>query len=114
MGETTVRSQTDGIGKVLYSDDDAADAAIITALADLAQARGVSMASLALAWHYTKPAMSAPIIGATKPHHLEAALAALEIELTDDEVAMLEGPYRPKSPTGMGMPLPRIKGVSVL
>ncbi len=114
VGETTVRSQTDGVGKMLYDDEDPADAAIITALAELAEARGVPMASLALAWHYTKPAMSAPIIGATKPHHLEAALAALEIELTDDEVAKLEAPYRPKSPTGMGMPLPKIKGVSVL
>ena len=95
VGEETVRSQTDGVGKMLYKDEDDADKAIISALAELAQQRGVSMASLALAWHYTKPAVAAPIIGATKPHHIEAAVAALDIGLTADEIAAIEGPYRP-------------------
>ncbi len=112
VGEETVRSETDGVGKMLYKDEEA-DKAIITALADLAEKRGDAMASIALAWHFTRPAMTAPIIGATKPHHIEAALAALDIELSDEEIAALEAPYRPKSPTGMGMPLPQMDKVTV-
>jgi aryl-alcohol dehydrogenase-like predicted oxidoreductase len=112
-GEETVRSQTDGVGKSLYKDDDEADAAIVDALADLAKARGEEMASLALAWHFTKPSVAAPIIGASKPHHINAAVAALDIELSEDEVATLEAPYRPKAPTGLGMPLPAMDQVSV-
>ena len=113
LGEDTVRSKTDGVGKALYKEDDEADRAIITALAELAEARGVAMATLGLAWHFTKPAMTAPIIGATKPHHIEAAVAAVDLELSEAEVAALEAPYRPKAPTGMGMPLPPMDTVSV-
>ena len=112
LGETTVRSETDGFGKVIYPEDKA-DNAVITALADLSKARDVPMASLALAWHFTKPAVSAPIIGASKPHHIADAVAALDIELTDDEVAAIEAPYRPKNPTGMGMALPGMDQVTV-
>nr|WP_298929721.1 aldo/keto reductase [uncultured Erythrobacter sp.] len=114
VGEDTVRSQTDGVGKMLYKDDEAADQAIITALADIAEKRGASMASVGLAWHFTRPAVAAPIIGASKPHHIEAALAALDIELSDEELSILEAPYRPKAPTGMGMPLPPMDKVSVI
>ena len=113
LGEGTVRSETDGVGKSLYKDGDEADAAIIAALADVADKRGVSMASVGLAWHFTKPAVAAPIIGASKPHHLDDAVAALEIDLTDEEIAALEGPYRPKAPTGMGMAMPPMNQVSV-
>ena len=113
LGEDTVRSQTDGVGKSLYKDGDEADAAIIAALADVADKRGVSMASVGLAWHFTKPAVAAPIIGASKPHHIDDAVAALEIDLTDEEIAALEGPYRPKAPTGMGMAMPPMNQVSV-
>ncbi|MEM9501062.1 MAG: aldo/keto reductase [Pseudomonadota bacterium] len=112
VGEETVRSETDGVGKMLYKDDEA-DAAIIAALANLAEARGEAMASLALAWHFTRPAMTAPIIGATKPHHIEAAVAALDMELSDEEIAALEAPYRPKWPTGIGMPLPKMDQLSI-
>ncbi|MEM7664970.1 MAG: aldo/keto reductase [Pseudomonadota bacterium] len=113
LGEETVRSETDGVGKMLYKAEDEADNAIITALADLAEKRGDAMASLALAWHFTRPAVTAPIIGATKTHHIEAAVAALDIELSDEEIAALETPYRPKSPTGVGMPLTNMNTVSV-
>ena len=113
VGEGTVRSETDGVGKSLYKDDDAADAAIITALAAMAQRKGVSMASLGLAWHFTKPAVTAPIIGATKPHHIADAVAALDVELSAEEVAELEAPYRAKFPTGMGMAMPGMDRVSV-
>ena len=113
-GEETVRSRTDGFGKTLYKDDDEADRAVIQAVHDMAQARGVEMASLALAWQFTKPAMAAPIVGATKPHHLDAAVAALDIELSHDEIETLEAPYRPKWLTGMGTPMTGMDQVSVL
>ncbi|MBV7266427.1 aldo/keto reductase [Erythrobacter ani] len=113
LGEETVRSETDSVGKMLYKEDEA-DNAVVSALADLAEKRGDTMASLALAWHYTHPAVTAPIIGATKPHHIEDAVAALDIALSDDEVALLEKSYRPKWPTGMGMPAPAMDQVSVL
>jgi aryl-alcohol dehydrogenase-like predicted oxidoreductase len=53
------------------------------------------MAQVALAWMYTKPYITSPIIGATKPHHLEDAIAALSVQLTADEIERLEEPYRP-------------------
>lgn len=113
VGEITVRSETDGVGKSLYDDDDPADAAIISALADIAKARGERMASLGLAWHFTK-GVAAPIIGASKPQHIADAVAALDVELTADELAKLEQPYRPKMPTGLAMPLPPMDQVTVL
>jgi aryl-alcohol dehydrogenase-like predicted oxidoreductase len=114
FGETTVRSETDVVGKALYKAEDAADRAVIDALTDLAARRGVPMASLALAWHFTKPQVAAPIIGATKPQHIADAVAALDIALSAEEIAALEAPYRPKFPTGMGMPMPAMDKVSVL
>jgi len=112
-GEDTVRSTTDVVGKALYKAEDSADRAVVDAVQQLAAARGVPMASLALAWHFTKPEVTAPIIGATKPKHIADAVAALEIALTADEVAALEAPYRPKFPTGMGMPMPAMDKVSL-
>ncbi|WP_108788294.1 aldo/keto reductase [Erythrobacter sp. Alg231-14] len=112
LGEETVRSKTDGFGKVIYPEA-AADDATISALSDLSQQRGTPMASLALAWHFTKPSVAGPIIGATKEHHIKAAVAALDIELTPEEVAAIEAPYLPKWPTGMGMAMPGMDKVTV-
>jgi aryl-alcohol dehydrogenase-like predicted oxidoreductase len=114
FGETTVRSETDVVGKALYKAEDVADREVIDALADLAARRGVPMASLGLAWHFTKPQVAAPIIGATKPQHIADAVAALDIALSAEDIAALEAPYRPKFPTGMGMPMPAMDKVSVL
>jgi aryl-alcohol dehydrogenase-like predicted oxidoreductase len=114
FGESTVRSETDVVGKALYKAEDAADHAVIDALAALAAARGEPMASLALAWHFTKPAVAAPIIGATKPQHITDAVRALDLALSPGEVAAIEAPYRPKWPTGMGMPMPAMDTVSLL
>ena len=58
------------------------------------------MAQVALAWVLRNPVVTAPIVGATKAHHLADAVAALDVELTDDEVAALEAPYTPREPTG--------------
>ena len=114
FGESTVRSETDVVGKALYKAEDAADHAVIDALAALAAARGEAMASLALAWHFTKPAVAAPIIGATKPAHIADAVRALDLALSAEEIAALEAPYRPKWPTGMGMPMPAMDQVSLI
>ncbi|MFD2077515.1 aldo/keto reductase [Actinopolymorpha cephalotaxi] len=75
------------------------DQSIVDAVQRIAEARGVSMAQIAMAWVLKNPVVTAPIIGATKPHHLADAVAALDIELTDDEVDALEKPYVPRMPT---------------
>jgi aryl-alcohol dehydrogenase-like predicted oxidoreductase len=114
FGESTVRSSTDVVGKVLYKAEDDADHAVVNALAALAAARGEAMASLGLAWHFTKPQVAAPIIGATRAGHIADALRALDIALSAEDIAALEAPYRPKFPTGMGMPMPAMDQVSLL
>jgi aryl-alcohol dehydrogenase-like predicted oxidoreductase len=66
----------------------------------VANERGVSMAQVALAWVAGKPAVSAPIFGATTPHHIADVVAALDLELSADEVARLEAPYTAREPNG--------------
>ena len=70
------------------------------AVQQVADKRGVSVAEVALAWVLNNPVVSAPIVGATKQHHLADAVAALDITLTDDEIAQLEQHYTPREPTG--------------
>jgi 1-deoxyxylulose-5-phosphate synthase len=89
-GAQSTRSSTD---KVVQAFDSPHDEPVINAVQALAEARGVTMAQIALAWVLRNPLVSAPIVGATKPHHLTEAVAALDIHLTDDEVAALEKPY---------------------
>ncbi len=88
----TLRAQTDAFGKSLYSDD---DLKIAQRVSELAEARGLPMAQVALAWMLSKPVITAPIIGATKPHHLEDAVASLSVQLTPDEIHHLEEAYQP-------------------
>jgi aryl-alcohol dehydrogenase-like predicted oxidoreductase len=94
---TTSRSETDVFGRTLYADD---DAPIIEAVRTIAENRGISRAQVALAWMLSKPGITAPIIGATKTHHLEDAIAAVEVKLTADEIAALEKPYQPRPVVG--------------
>jgi aryl-alcohol dehydrogenase-like predicted oxidoreductase len=72
---------------------------VINMVQEIAGARGVSMAQVALAWVLTNPIVSAPIVGATKPHHLPEAAAALELELTPQEITALEAPYTNAGPS---------------
>jgi 1-deoxyxylulose-5-phosphate synthase len=95
---TTDRSETDEFGKRLY--DEAADRAVVDAVAQVAADRGVSRAQVALAWVSANPVVSAPIVGAGKPQHLEDAIASLDLVLTDDERRLLEEPYRPHAVVG--------------
>ncbi|PZF61614.1 aldo/keto reductase [Curtobacterium sp. MCPF17_047] len=94
------RSDTDEFGKTLYRQDEDANRAIVEAVGQVAEERGASMAQIALAWVAGKSAVSAPIIGATKEHHIDDAVAATAIELNDDEVTRLEQAYTPRVPSG--------------
>ena len=96
---TTSRSETDEFGRTLY-DTTSSDREIVQRVAEVAAERGVSRAQVALAWMLSKPIISAPIVGATKMQHLDDAVAAVELELTDDEVARLEEPYTPHPVVG--------------
>lgn len=88
----TVRAQTDDFGHKLYFQD--SDFAVAQRVADVAGQRSVSSAQIALAWLLHKPGVTAPIIGASKLHHLDEALAALEVKLSAEEIKQLEEPYR--------------------
>ena len=95
-GEQSTRSSVD---HVVQAFDSPLDEPVVKAVQALAGARGFTMAQVALAWVLRNPAVSAPIVGATKPHHLAEATAALELKLTGDEVAMLEKPYSNHGPS---------------
>ena len=90
VGEQSTRSTTD---HVVQSFDSPHDEPVIDAVQQLAQTRGVAMAQIALAWVLRNPLVSAPIVGATKPHHLAQAAEALGLRLSDEEAAALEKPY---------------------
>ncbi|WP_028045781.1 aldo/keto reductase [Cellulomonas sp. URHE0023] len=90
-GEQTARSTTDAVAKAFDRED--ADRPVVEAVQKIAADRGVPMAQVALAWVLSKPVVACPIVGATKPHHLEDAVASLDLELTVDEMATLEQPY---------------------
>ena len=99
-GERTARADTDEFGRKLYARTEEHDRAVVDAVGRVAARRGVPRAQVALAWVARHPAVTAPIVGATKPHHLTDAVAALEMELTDAEVAELEAPYVPHPVSG--------------
>jgi 1-deoxyxylulose-5-phosphate synthase len=96
----TPRSGTDEFGKTLYAGSEEADRAVVEAVVAIAETRGVSRAQVALAWVAGNPVVTAPIIGGTKPQHLADAVAAVELDLTDDEVSALEAAYRPRPVAG--------------
>jgi aryl-alcohol dehydrogenase-like predicted oxidoreductase len=89
----TTRARTDRFGAALYTPD--VDFTVVDRAAEVAEARGVSTAQVALAWLLHKPGVTAPIVGATKLEHLEDAVAAERLSLSEDEVARLEEPYVP-------------------
>jgi len=95
--EQTSRSETDEFGKTLYRPE---DRQIVERVAEVAAARGVPRAQIALAWVLHNPVVTAPIVGAGKVSHLEDAVAAVELRLGDDEAARLEEPYTVREPAG--------------
>jgi aryl-alcohol dehydrogenase-like predicted oxidoreductase len=97
---TTERSQTDNFGRTLYEHTADADRRVVDAVAAVAKERGVPRAQIALAWVLAKSVVSAPIVGASKPGHLEDAVAALDIVLSEGEISRLEEPYVPHGVVG--------------
>jgi aryl-alcohol dehydrogenase-like predicted oxidoreductase len=98
--EKTERSETDQFGKMLYASTATNDRAIVEAVAAVAQERGVPRAQVALAWVLGVPGVTAPIIGASKPHHLTDAIAAVDLKLSSEERARLEASYVPHPVVG--------------
>jgi aryl-alcohol dehydrogenase-like predicted oxidoreductase len=94
----TTRADTDPFGDSLYTPE--VDFDVVDRVAEVAGARAVSRAQVALAWLLHKPGVTAPIVGATKPHHLDDALAAEQLTLSADEIARLEEPYVPHAISG--------------
>ncbi|GAA5152673.1 aldo/keto reductase [Pseudonocardia eucalypti] len=94
---STARSETDEFGNKLYVDS---DRDIVAQVAKLASARGVPRAHVALAWLLSKPVVTAPIVGITKPEHLDDAVTAVNLTLDADEITQLETPYAPHSVAG--------------
>ncbi|KAB7898124.1 aldo/keto reductase [Rouxiella sp. S1S-2] len=99
-GETTARSVSDEVIPTLYGDTEEADAKIAERVEKIAADHGVPRAQIALAWILNKPAVTAPIIGASRAGHLEDAIAALDIALSIEEIAELEMAYQPHQATG--------------
>ncbi len=98
----TKRSETDRFGKTLYSAMAEADRQVMAAVDRVAKMRKLPHAQVALAWLLNKDGVTAPIVGATKMEHLEAAVGALDVRLSDEEVAVLEAPYMPHPIAGFG------------
>jgi aryl-alcohol dehydrogenase (NADP+) len=96
--ETSERGASDGYASRLYPEG---DRQIVEAVARIAERRGLPRAQIALAWVSHNPAVTAPIVGATKPQHLDDALASLSVQLTPEEIAELEGPYTPHEVSGI-------------
>ena len=96
----TARTETDAYGKTLYNATQEADRLVVQAVQRVAERVGVPMARVALAWVLRKPGVSAPIIGATRLEQLDEAVAALSLELSDEDVAELEAPYLPHPVAG--------------
>ena len=98
--DSTPRSATDGLDQMLY--DHPADWDVVEAVRAVAFARGDKPAQVALAWLLSRPAVAAPIVGATKLDHLRDAIAAVDIELSTEEIDQLEAPYQPHGEKGIG------------
>ncbi|MBB3234736.1 aldo/keto reductase [Phyllobacterium endophyticum] len=96
--ESSARSETDEFGKTLYTGTEDADRKVVEVVAKIAADRGLPRAQVALAWVLTKT--TSPIVGATKATHLDDAVAALEVQLSTEEIAALEAPYVPHRVTG--------------
>jgi 1-deoxyxylulose-5-phosphate synthase len=95
--EETTRSQTDEFGSNLYRPG---DRMIVEQVASIASKRQIPRAQVALAWVASRPGVTAPIVGATKPQHISDAVAALDLVLTDAELQQLETAYEPHHPAG--------------
>ena len=106
----TLRYQSDALAKSRYAQED--NLTTVQRVSELAEARGLPMAQVALAWMLSKPVVTAPIIGATKPHHLEDAIAALSVQLTPDEIQRWKNPIAP-IPSSLTRNLQKLAGLPI-
>jgi aryl-alcohol dehydrogenase-like predicted oxidoreductase len=97
---SSARSETDAFGRTLYATTEEADRQVVERVSEIATKRGVPRAQVALAWVLQKKPVTAPIVGATKLHHLNDAVDALSLKLTMDEIQLLEERYVPHAVTG--------------
>jgi aryl-alcohol dehydrogenase-like predicted oxidoreductase len=97
---TSIRTETDGAFIRLFANTEEADKKVADRVGEVAKARAVSRAQIALAWLLSKPVITAPIVGATKLHHLDDAIAAINVKLSAEEIAALEEPYVPHAVVG--------------
>lgn len=95
QAEATKRYETDQYGRTLYGQTEAADRLVVDRVGQVAARHGASQAQVALAWMLSKPEVTAPIVGASKPNHLQEAVAVLSVRLSPEEIAILEQPYVP-------------------
>jgi 1-deoxyxylulose-5-phosphate synthase len=95
QSEPTKRYETDQFGKSMYSQTEEGDRKVVDRLGQVAEQRAVPRAQVALAWLLSKPGLTSPIVGATKPHHLQDAVAALSLRLIPEEIVFLEETYTP-------------------
>ena len=98
--EASARSEKDAFGKTLYAETADADRKVVQAVAAVARERRLPRAQVAMAWLLHKRGITAPIVGATKPQHLDDAVAALDVELSAEEIKALEAPYVPHAVVG--------------
>jgi aryl-alcohol dehydrogenase-like predicted oxidoreductase len=99
-GESTKRLETDQFGQTVYGATATIDREIIERVAAMAKEKNLPQAQIALAWLLHQPAVTAPIIGATKPHHLDDAIAAMNVKLSADDIKRLEEAYVPHAVAG--------------
>jgi 1-deoxyxylulose-5-phosphate synthase len=97
---SSIRTETDAAFERLFAKTEEADKKVADCVADLAKARGIPRAQVALAWLLAKPVITAPIVGATKLHHIDDAVASVEVTLSADEIGALEQPYVPHAVVG--------------
>jgi len=104
----TVRSKTDPFSTTLYGKEtSAADQRVVDRLEEISRERGTPPAQVALAWLLHKPGLVAPIVGASKPHHLDDAVASVGVKLSAEEIARLEEPYIPHQIAGLEIVTPK-------
>ena len=98
--QQTTRARTDDFAQKLYQGAQDADEQVVARLEEIAKARGIPPAQIALAWLLHKPGMVAPIVGASKGHHLDEAIASVQVSLSPKEITLLEEPYVPHAVAG--------------
>jgi aryl-alcohol dehydrogenase-like predicted oxidoreductase len=94
------RTELDLVGQELYNHFEDSDKQVVDAVGQIAQQRGFTRSQIGLAWLHAQPAVTSPIVGATKPHHLTEAVESIDIQLSGDEIKILQAPYVPHHPTG--------------